>query len=983
MAADEGRRSGPPEAPPGVLARAELALRRPQVGDPDRAARAVETALERDPSALAGPGRVEALVDLAGASDWASRVLGAEPGLLEPLCSDPHAMAGKAPEPTHAGFLLSVRSLIDLAGDDTEVFDRELRRLRTREALRIALRELRGADVRHTARELSDLAGAALEGALAHHRARLEAAVGPVTPPCRALVVGLGKLGGEELNFSSDIDVLYVYEHDDGQAGALSSHEFHVRLFERVTSTLSRLTESGRVCRVDIDLRPEGRTGPLCNSLASLERYYETWGQPWERAAWIKARPVAGDLELFDEVLAFARPFVYRSTRDLAVVEGVLAMKAKIDKQQRRVGKSSFDVKLGRGGIREIEFFAQGQQLLYGGRDHRLRSGNTLEALHALEVAGHVGAKARARLADAYLFLRTVEHRIQLVDDRQTHAVPEGAARAAIARSLGFGSGDGLADALRIHTTHVHHLFTGLLGQAQDDPPAAPEVLLLLDPELGIEAKRAAVEGLGFREPEKVIAALASAARLPRSPFHPAASERGHRLAAQLLADCLSSPEPERALEYLPVLLRSALAHGAYFEKLERPDLRRGVARALGASDLLARIVVSSPDLLTDVLFSAPLPPVAAVAGRVAELTDPADIEGSLHALRTTKQRAILRVALAELAGAVPPEEVWQRSSRLAEALLGAGLELALADMSARYGPPEDPEAALVLLAGGTLGAEELGYRSDVDLTALYLGQGETRGAAKPPITISEYFTRGMQRFLSYITLRTPQGDLYPVDLRLRPSGSQGPLVASLDSFERYHARGHAARWEKQALVRTRTIVGPEAARARVEAALEQATYGGEHRPEDAAEIHAMRQRLGERRRRADRWIDLKFGPGGILEAEFLVQHLLLLHGGSDRELRGPSTREALRRLGAGGHIPSRTAHRVARAHRRLRRALDWLRLIHDQALDGVGKTERELRPLALALGYEGESAAALFAGDLEQDQRLIHRAYSEHVAQS
>ena len=960
--------------------RAARALAQPDIGNPLRAARTLAAALVKNPEVLACPDGIEAAVDLAGSSDWAARLLAARPQWLSGICRGAAALEGRPPAPAAQRYGVEASKIVRHADGNTELFETELRRFRTQEALRIALRELRGADVRSTAAELAEFASVALQAALDHHYPKLVESVGPLSPPCRHLVVGLGKLGGRELNFSSDIDVLYLYEHDEGGTEHLSNHQFFVRLFERVTNSLSRLTEHGRVFRVDIDLRPEGRTGALCNSLASLERYYETWGRTWERAVWIKARPVAGDLDLFTELAQFIRPFVYRSTRDLAAVEGVLEMKGQIDAQRRRarLNTGGFDLKLGKGGIREIEFFAQGQQLLFGGRDPRLRCAGTLAALHALEVAGRINPRHREMLANAYVFLRRVEHRVQLAEDRQTHKLPAGPALSELARSLACGSSRELRSVLESHAEGVHTLFVGLMGAVDDEPPTPKAVEQLLDATTAADAQLQVLAELGSRSPHSARANLAAAVRIPRSPFHPAAPERMARLGRQLLADCLRSPDVDRALKHLPDLLRAVLYHGAYLEQLNRADLRRGVARVLGSSDLLARILVSNPPLLSGVLFAGRLPGPEALAESVAECIELDEPERTLVKLRVLKQEEILRVAMGELAGAVTPAETQLRLTHLAERILEGTFRLALLEAEQRYGPPQDPGAALVLLAGGTLGARELGYRSDVDLSALYVGEGETKGGERSPVAISELYTRVIQRMLSFLTLRMPQGDLYPVDMRLRPSGSQGALVTSLENFRKYHSSGRARLWERQALVRTRVLFGPSALRERVEQAVGVAAYGHRYGQEDGCEIDAMRNRLArERGRRPGAGsLDLKFGPGGLVELEFLVQHYLLLHVPSHSDLKHPNTRTALERLGAIGVIDSGTARRLRRADERLRRTLNWMRVIHDEMLNRVNLGEEQIRPLALALGYEGPEAQGLLLRDLDADRNVVRSSY-------
>jgi [glutamine synthetase] adenylyltransferase / [glutamine synthetase]-adenylyl-L-tyrosine phosphorylase len=915
-------------------------------------------------------------IELAGSSARAARSMSTDPALAIEIGTSIDLERNM--ETRDYAAVLS--RIVTSARGETVRFDRLLRRWRNREMLRIALRELRNTDVRRTAAELADLASAALQAALEHHRPMVEADVGRPDPPCRHVIVGMGKLGGRELNFSSDIDLIYLYEHDDGRAGEATIHEHFVDLFRRVTGSISQITEHGFVFRVDLDLRPEGRPGPLANSLASAERYYETWGRTWERAAWIKARPVAGDLDLGPRIADFIRPFVYRRAFDLKAIEAIVEMKSKIDAQRKRSGLGPrVDLKLGKGGIREIEFFVQAYQLLHGGHDRRMRIPNTLDALQALEAAGLVNARTRATLADAYLLLRKVEHRVQIVDEQQTHTLPvDPEALAQLARSLGYPSPEVLLRHLQDEMGEAHELFKNLLGAAEEEWDIPPEADRLLDEELSEEARLATLAELGSRSPYESLSSLRSAARMPGSPFHPRADDRQRMLARAFLAECLSSPDLDRALEHLPRLMHVLVLHKSYLERFERPPIRRGVARVLGASDLLARILISNPSLLSEVLLPDSLPTQPTLQLDTTE-KDPEEV---LAVLRAAKQEELLRTALADLGGVLATDAVEDRLTRLAEILIDAALELAQLDTEQRYGRPKDPAAQLAVIGGGTLGARELGYRSDVDLSFIYDGEGETEGGSRGPIDVGELYTRVAQRLISFLALRGREGALYSVDMRLRPSGSQGVLVASMRNFEAYHQKD-AQLWERQALIRSRTIAGSLELRTRVDAAIHAAAYGRGPAREAAPRIHEMRVRLGQERamrklHRGAPALDLKLGRGGLIEVEFLVQYLLIQHGSAHPEIRTTSTRTALRSLAQAGLLEPDRAKLLAESYDRLRRVLNWLRIAHDEPLDQVDLSEGALRTLALAVGYQGRAAATLLARDLQADTELIHRTYRE-----
>lgn len=979
------------ELPVFAIGAGRVATALVRAGSPRRAILALSDCIERleesrgDSSALFVDPILDIVVELTGASARSARLLASDPALAIELGTRRRQHEGASP----IDFDAACRRIAERAGTDTEQFDRRLRRFRNRQMLRIALAELRDADVRETAAELADLASAAMQAALDHHYPILEAEYGTPDPPCEHVVIGMGKLGGRELNFSSDIDVIYLYEHDEGGAGELSMHQFFVKLFERATASIGRITAQGLVFRVDLDLRPEGRTGPLANSLSSAERYYETWGRTWERAAWIKGRAIAGDLAFGERVQSMMRPFVYRKSLDMSAIEDIVTMKEKIDAARKKAAfrgiGGGLDLKLGRGGIREIEFYVQAHQLLYGGRLPRLRVTNTLEALQLLEASGHVSAQKREALANAYLFLRKVEHRVQIVEEQQTHRLPtDEESRLPIARSLGFKTSEALVAALERHMTDVNETFTSLMGDERVQDTIPPQIDLVLDPMTPEEERVEALAAIGCVEPHAALANLMTAARPTRSPFHPGASSRATKIARRLLYECWKSPSVDRAMRHLPDLMRSIVIHGSYLEELERPALVRGVARVLGASDLLARILVSNPHLFGRVLFSAHLPSrealVATLDSRLAT-TQIDDIEARLQILRMLKQEELLRTAIADLAGALSAAEVTGRLTALAEVLIGAALELALDEMIARYGAPIDSGAQIAVIAGGTLGARELGYLADVDLSVIYEGSGMTHGGARAAVTVGELYTRAVQRLLAFLAMRMQEGDLYPVDMRLRPSGAQGALVVSFENLQRYH-QGVAQLWERQALVRSRTIAGSPALRDKVDAMLRSAAYDAPF-PEDGAErIVEMREKMTKeraakrRRHHRERPFDLKLQAGGLVDAEFLVQYLVLQHGRTHPQLRTTSTRRALAALGQTKLIRPRRAERLIEAYDRIRKLQAWLRVMHDDILDHVDLERERLRPLALAVGFEGEDAAEICERTLMRDTALIRETY-------
>ena len=970
------------------------ALKNEDVGDLERSIKTIESLCSNAPELLNSSEYIHAVVALSSASQWATQQINLNPNVLTKLDLSNQSSIYKIPLSISHHYHNITSQFALNNQDDTPQLEKELRLFRHQEMLRIGLMEIRGADIQSTARDISILAKACLQAAVDHHRAKMHRQFGQPSIPCRLLVVGLGKLGGLELNLSSDIDILYLYEHDDGTVGPLSMHEFHIKLFNKISTSIHRSTAQGRVFRVDTDLRPEGKTGPIANSLAGLERYYETWGRTWERAAWIKASPVAGDLELFEDLQQLITPFVYRRYRDLEALEALFQMKQKIDAQQHssRLRQKAYNLKLGRGGIREIEFFTQSHQLVYGGHEPHLRKSNTLEALKALEASGHINAKLRENLSDAYLFLRRVEHRAQFHEDLQTHSLPsDKKQQSTIVRTLCFESTEQFTERLKYHTDYVRAEFSNLLGSADDEPAPSPVVNTLLDQDVSEEVKQQTIiDELHVGNPEIILASLKTAQKMPGSPLHPAATETHSKIGNALVAECLLSPNTERALFHLPSLIRSLLLHGAYLEQLKKNQLRRGVARILGTSDLLTRILIASPALLSQVLSAQKLQTSEqlriALKSRLSDINN--QPEKVLTTLRQVKQEVTLQLAIAELAGEISHAEATKYLSHLAEILISCAFELAEQEMIERYGAPEDSNAAVAILVGGTLGASELGYRSDIDLSVIYIGDGETSGGQRAKISIVEYFNRIVQRLIGFLSMRLPTGELYTVDLRLRPSGSQGPLVTSLNNFIRYHKSNQAQLWERQALVRTRPIIGPQHLLARLTEALNVATYEKIYPKTGAQEIHNMRLRMADAKKNRNsknnnnKLFNIKMDAGGLVEIEFLVQHLLLKYSHQHNSLPNPSTQLAISNLAECGLVDQHTCRQLQNAHGLLRRTLDWLRITHDEMLDHLDCTPTSLRSLAIALGYQGEDAASIYLNHIEEARTSISKAYKSTFLQ-
>lgn len=825
---------------------------------------------------------------------------------------------------------------------------RRLRLYRRREMLRLGARELmdlwdppgpgraaQGGTSIAVAAELSALADGCLEAAVAFCDAELRAQFGAPTSPEGTpsfVVMAMGKLGGEELNFSSDVDLIYVYSTDDGAAGSLTLHEYYVRLAQGVTRALSDITADGLIFRVDLRLRPEGRSGAICNSLAAAESYYETFGRTWERQALLRARPAAGDRGLGERYLRTLEPFIHPRTVGAGTIDDVRAL--------RRLFKAegegpTFNVKLGAGGIRDIELVAQLLQLLYAGKRRELRERTTLAALHKLALAGLLSDQEARVLSSAYRSWRQLEHRLQLEHGAQTHELPAPMeAREILARRLGHPDEASLARELETRRAAV-----SAIADTLGEPDAGPStrVLRLLDP----ASPRARVEAdlveAGFQDP----AAAADAIELA-----------GGRLPAEWLEESLASPDPDRALaNFRDLALRGSL--GLFALLKEEPLLLRMLAGLFGTSERLSRHLVSHPALWVPLFegLGAPSPDRAGWRQQLPARLAGLEYEEALRELRRFQAEEILRIGLHDVAGNIDAQEVSDQLCLLAELCLCEALRLVAGTLAERFGRPD---TGLTVLALGSFGAGEMRYGSDLDLVFLYARPGTTAAG----MDHQEWFARLAQRLIGALSARMEEGQLYEVDTRLRPSGAQGMLVTSYASFDRYHQE-EAAPWERVALLRARPVcqwpAGPEDEVAGFGPLLEEITY---RRPVDEgalrAELVRIRARIEAERAHDQRGaVHLRFSAGGLTDLEFLAAWEQLRGGAADPALRTASPHRALERVAARGELPPGRLD----DYRFLQRASLRVRLLRDRPDDRVLLEDRPA--LARSLGL---SAAELDA---------------------
>src|SRR5512144_1267812 len=658
--------------------------------DPDLALAGVERFIDGAGAPPRERDLLEALALLSGSSRMIPALLERQPVLLRRAARSPLLLRPRT-EPDLRRHL--VRAARFVGPDDVAGFNRLLRRVRAREIVRIALRDLRRARVKEVTDELSSLATACLDAAIRFHDRRFRKKHGPPAGLASReagagfCALAMGKLGARELNFSSDIDLVYVYDRDGETEGerSITHFAYYAKLAELVTESIAKPTEDGFVFRVDLNLRPDGQNGPIVNSLRAAEMYYQTFGRTWERNALVKARPAAGDLAVGDELLRLLDRFIWRRSLDLGVVQEIQAMKARIDARAGAEGKD--DLKLGKGGIREAEFFVSALQLLHAGRDEAkaLRERAVLPALDRLLFAGVVLEKDRDELADAYLFLRRAEHRVQMIEGAQTHRLPPPGERLGLGRSMGYPSEDAFEAALSRHREHVSRLFADLLGaSAATETPLDPDLALLADPQVERDRRVEIALRRGVVDPDRVLAAIDAMGRR-RTPFSPLGDPAA---AVALLSDALGTPDPDQAISHLSDFASALQNTEPYFRMLaEHRRVTRLLLSLFGTSDFLSKRFLRHPELIDmllredQVLLEKELDTLRAEMDERLATIDPALptddlLERKLGELRRYKNEEVLRIAIHDIAGTIDLASVCAQLTDLAEASLERCLAL-------------------------------------------------------------------------------------------------------------------------------------------------------------------------------------------------------------------------------------------------------------------------------------------------------------------
>ncbi|QPJ63931.1 MAG: bifunctional [glutamate--ammonia ligase]-adenylyl-L-tyrosine phosphorylase/[glutamate--ammonia-ligase] adenylyltransferase [Candidatus Nitrohelix vancouverensis] len=901
-----------------------------------------------------------------------------------------------------------MRDYYDLAGKDynTEKTPSLLRRFKKREYIRVGLRDLLGTvSFEETVGDISNIADVALQAAYEFAEETLQKKYGVPyyedadgkRHEAEFTVLGMGKLGGRELNYSSDIDIICIYSSSkgetvpepgkEGQQVRISNHEYFTKLAQLLTKTLHEITPEGAVFRVDLDLRPEGKSGEIANSLASCEIYYQSWGRTWERQALIKARVSAGSEALGNEFYKLVEPFVYRRSLDFSAIKEIKSMKLKINDSLKARHKGQANIKLGFGGIREIEFIVQAYQLIFGGRNISLREPNTLRVLKRLRSREFINADDYSKLKDAYIFLRNLENRVQISFGLQTHDLPKGESRLrSLAKKMRIeGEPEQLSARLmeqfNFHTEFVGKMFAELFADEEDQSAAENASReWTQDVERNSALSEEHLKRLGFAEPPRTLIFLKSL-REGKEFSHP--SEKSLQVFdavyPRLMESCLKSPNPNSALENLVKFMESSGARESYMSLFESNEkLLELILILLGGSNLLAEILIKQPGLVDVVMdmeaiyrFKSP--------ERICE-----DLEKQLHflqdldakkiALRRFKQAEELRVGLRYLIGEVDIMSTMEDLSNLADIFLQSICGLAFEEAKRKTGESGPDNFAIVTL--GKHGGRELNFGSDLDVIFVYdhLSNASTQVIAE----LSEYYSSVSQLIFKLSSEMTPAGIAYKMDADLRPEGGGGSLVLSLDGYKEYF-NSRARIWERQAMTRARFVAGNPDLGNKFLAVAQQFTYGQRLEYGDLIEISRLRERMVvELAQEAKKGKNVKLGLGGLADIEFIVQILQLKHGGKYPQLCHTNTFEAVSKFAQCGLLEYEVSEQVRKCFLFLRNLECALRLWNPNSKNYLPKDEFSLAILARLLRYSGEDDAQLSARLLEdyEDRTQSVRAF-------
>src|SRR6266545_7255273 len=832
------------------------------------------------------------------------------------------------------GYAEMLNDLRSVAGDSIAAENfAGLRVWKGREMTRVALRELANvAPLEETTAELSQIADICIRRVCEHWDADFRRRYG--SPDAEFAILALGKLGGAELNHSSDVDLLFLYSEEGQLTPQFSYHEFFNRLGKKILETFSTRHPEGSLFRVDLRLRPEGSAGPLARSLESMENYYSGFGETWERLALIKARGIAGSRELAYEFLRQHQPFIYPKSATPDLLEEIANIKRRIERDVVGAEKLHRDVKLGIGGIREIEFIVQALQLINGARHPFLQEPSMLKALRALRELNFIPHKEVVALDNAYRFLRRVEHRLQIEAEQQTHTVPEEAeALGRLARSLRFSSVEDFTAALQARMKAVRPIFQRIISET-------PAELAKINLEI-------------FNDPKRAAKALGDLERGPGS-FHVAPRTRqiSRKLQPTLLDWLGKAADPDATLNQFVRFVEAYGLRSLLFELLvANPKLLELVVKTFDASRFAGDLLIRRPQLLEEITRDPTFSGARPMAEHLRRLDSLGASVFHLDPVRAYRQRQILRVMLRDVLDSGRPA-TWKHLGSEVSDLAEACLLFTIRRLAGKQ---------LTVIALGKFGGHELSYGADLDV--LFVG-----GAHSSEMKAGEE-VRAAQNLVVNMAQPTSEGNIWALDARLRPEGEKGPLVCPLETYQAYYER-RAQLWETHALTRARPVTGPLGAQF-IEIA-QHYWRKASQRPDLFEQIDNMLERIRRERGRGSDFLDFKTGVGGMIEGEFLVQALQM-----HENIWEPNWERAVDRLRERGILNNAEAARLKKAYGLLRRYESALRRYENKAVSALPRDPGEQRKVSVRLGYDNFEA---FRRDYLDAREAIHALYEQHI---
>ncbi|MDX1483370.1 MAG: bifunctional [glutamine synthetase] adenylyltransferase/[glutamine synthetase]-adenylyl-L-tyrosine phosphorylase [Alphaproteobacteria bacterium] len=899
------------------------------------------------------------LAAIFGNSPWLTRCILAEPVFLRTILEDGLEHAFDA-------------SLATLEDPEDDIM-RRLRIARRRMALTVAIADISGAwDLPAVTGALSRFADQAVTAALRSLLLRA-AANGEIAPtdaekPEREaglFILGLGKLGARELNYSSDIDLIAFYDPRRlDYTGRQDPQRFYVRVVRDLVNLLESRTRDGYAFRTDLRLRPDPGSTPVAVSVRAAETYYESTGQNWERAALIKARVVAGDEHAGNHFLEHLEPFLWRKSLDFAAIEDIHSIKRQINAHRGggAIAVAGHNLKLGRGGIREIEFFAQTQQLIWGGRVPALRTPGTVATIRALEAEERVSTEAARDLTAAYDYLRRAEHRLQMIDDRQTHSLPEDPEEIdRFAVFFGYDGAESFARDLTAHLGNVEHHYAHLFEEAA--PLSGPGNLVFTGSEDDPDTLTTLAE-MGFSEGSALSERIRS---WHRGRYRATRSARARELLTELvpgLLDALAkTPNPDAAFRSFDAFLSNIPAGVQLFSLLlANPGVLSLVAEIMGSGPKLAAHLAANPSLFDGVLtgdFYGELESREELAEALAATLEIArDFEDVLDRARRFANDQKFRIGMQIIKCMLDADRSGAALTDLAEVEIAALYSRVAADFEARHGRVPGQDLAVVAL--GKLGGREITENSDLDLLFVYdeppEGTGGGASDGPRPLAPSQYFARFSQQLITALSAPTAEGLLYEVDMRLRPSGNAGPIASSVAAFLQYQ-EAQAWTWEHMALTRARVIAGPDAFAGKLGDAIRAILTAERDADALRRDVVEMRRRIADAHPPQSPW-DVKYLVGGLVDVEFIAQYLQLRHAHDHPEVLDTNTNAALDRLAAAGLLEAETAATLCHGGKLWRTIQGMLRFTVEGPFDETAATEG--LKMALVRAAEMEDFAAL-----------------------